>query len=180
MTGVFESPRLRARPWGMEDAEALFEMYRDPQVTEFLPDLAVTTLEEQEERTARLLERVRIYKGGLGAWAKEEKESSRVVGMIMLKNLLITRDRLSDQVEVGWHLARSRWGRGYATEMGAAAMDHGFRTLGLTQIHAVVRPQNARSIRVIERLGMRDLGPTTAYYSGESLLLYRKNEESIG
>ena len=59
-------------------------------------------------------------------------------------------------------------------------MDHGFRTLGLTQIHAVVRPQNARSIRVIERLGMRDLGPTTAYYSGESLLLYRKKEESIG
>src|SRR3712207_9025606 len=48
----------------------------------------------------------------------------------------------TDAIEVGYYLGRSAWGRGVATEAGEAALRHGFETLGLDTIVAVVRPEN--------------------------------------
>ncbi|MFN2625571.1 MAG: GNAT family N-acetyltransferase, partial [Mycobacteriales bacterium] len=68
------------------------------------------------------------------------------------------------EVEVGWHLGRAYWGNGYATEAGAAALDHGFQTVGLDRIFAVVYSENARSLAVCDRLGMTHHGSTDRYY----------------
>jgi RimJ/RimL family protein N-acetyltransferase len=57
-------------------------------------------------------------------------------------------------VEIGWRLAFEHWGRGYATEAARAAVDCGFRRLGLQEIVAFTVPANWRSIRVMEQLGM--------------------------
>lgn len=56
--------------------------------------------------------------------------------------------------EVGWRLAREHWGHGYATEAGAAALAFGFDEVGLDEIVAFAVADNARSRRVMERLGM--------------------------
>jgi RimJ/RimL family protein N-acetyltransferase len=56
-------------------------------------------------------------------------------------------------LEVGWTLAREAWGRGYATEAGRAAMEWAWSELRLPGLISVIRPENARSIRVAERLG---------------------------
>jgi RimJ/RimL family protein N-acetyltransferase len=72
---------------------------------------------------------------------------------------------LTDDVEVGWHLARAHWGHGYATEAARALINHGFHTLNLDTINAVVNPANAASIRVTQRLGMTPLGRTRKYYN---------------
>jgi RimJ/RimL family protein N-acetyltransferase len=56
--------------------------------------------------------------------------------------------------EVGWRLAREHWGHGYATEAGAAALAFGFEEIGLDEIVAFAVADNARSRRVMERLGM--------------------------
>jgi RimJ/RimL family protein N-acetyltransferase len=58
-------------------------------------------------------------------------------------------------VEIGWRLARAHWGRGYAQEAAAAALDHGFGVLGLDEIVSFTVPANHRSRAVMERLGMR-------------------------
>jgi RimJ/RimL family protein N-acetyltransferase len=58
-------------------------------------------------------------------------------------------------VEVGWRLARDAWGHGYATEAARAALAFGFRELGLAEIVSYTTLGNARSIAVMERLGMR-------------------------
>jgi len=59
-------------------------------------------------------------------------------------------------VEVGWRLRRDAWGCGYATEAGRAAVTHGFATLGLDEIVSLIHVDNARSLAVAERLGLRE------------------------
>jgi RimJ/RimL family protein N-acetyltransferase len=62
-----------------------------------------------------------------------------------------------DETEVGWVLRPDVWGHGFATEAGRACVEWGFATLGLPYLTAMIRPDNHRSIRVAERLGMRPL-----------------------
>ena len=57
-----------------------------------------------------------------------------------------------DEVHVGYKLARSHWGLGYATEAAQAWVRYGFDQLNLIRILAFVHPQNAASIRVIQKL----------------------------
>ena len=57
--------------------------------------------------------------------------------------------------EIGWGLARSAWGKGYATEGAAAAMDYVVDHLGWTEIIHTILPENTGSIKVAERLGSR-------------------------
>ena len=57
------------------------------------------------------------------------------------------------ETEVGWAVMPELWGRGYATELGAASVEHGFRDLGLSEIVAFTLPENVASWRVMEKLG---------------------------
>jgi len=57
-------------------------------------------------------------------------------------------------VEIGWRLAIESWGKGYATEAARASLDHGFGDLGLNEIVSFTVPDNSRSRRVMERIGM--------------------------
>ena len=57
-------------------------------------------------------------------------------------------------VEVGWRLARPFWGRGLATEAASAAVSFAFESLGLDSLVSFTARGNARSRRVMERLGM--------------------------
>ena len=88
---------------------------------------------------------------GYGLWAVEERTSGRFVGRIGLSH-----HRLWPQdVEVGWSLDPAVWGRGYATEGGAAALAHAFGELGVDRVVSIVHPENAASIAVMGRLGIR-------------------------
>jgi RimJ/RimL family protein N-acetyltransferase len=134
-------------------------MYSDAEVTHFLlgePDTDVETtatrLRSAEQRSAR--------GAGLGFWAIEERDSGRVAGAVILKPLGDT-----EEIEVGYHLARDSWGKGIATEAAEGALRHGFTTVGLDRIVAVVRPDNPRSLRVIAKLGMRHEGRRHHYGS---------------
>ncbi len=62
--------------------------------------------------------------------------------------------------EVGWGLAREAWGKGYATEGAAAAMDYAFDVLGWTEAIHTIDPDNAASQAVARRLGSTNLGPS--------------------
>ena len=70
--------------------------------------------------------------------------------------------------EIGWGLARSAWGKGYATEGAAAAMDYAVDHLGWTEIIHTILPENTASVRVAERLGSGYLrqAPTPPPFEG--------------
>lgn len=90
---------------------------------------------------------------GFGLWALEVRATGEFVGFAGL-SVPAFEARFMPAVEVGWRLARSAWGKGYATEAGAAAIAFGFGEAGLEEIVSFTTISNHRSRAVMERLGM--------------------------
>jgi RimJ/RimL family protein N-acetyltransferase len=67
-------------------------------------------------------------------------------------------------------IERSRWGRGYAPEAAAVALRYAREELGQDQVISLIRPGNAGSIRVAEKIGERHRGSVELF--GEEALLY--------
>ena len=166
------SARLRIRRWTDADMPRLFAIYSDPQVTRFMPELYVTHIDEIVARHPRLMASYTRYGAGFGVWAAERLDNGHVVGTVMLKHLPGLEDQLTDDVEVGWHLGSDSWGQGYATEMAAAIMDHGFDTQGLERIYALAYLENRASFAVMRRLGMKCIGRNQGYYGGDKADVY--------
>jgi len=74
-------------------------------------------------------------------------------------------------LEIGWQLAPSAWGKGYAVEAGHAVAHYAFAS-GADEIFAVVRPRNARGAATARRVGMEWVGETDKYYA-LTLQVYR-------
>jgi RimJ/RimL family protein N-acetyltransferase len=168
MKCLFKTERLLARPWNPEqDSEAASALYFDPEVMRFLPPRQpLASLEEVRARVERYAD------PGRGSYALIERASGLLVGNVVLGRIPDGDGNLTDDYQVGWHLRRDRWGQGYATEAGKAALERGFLGLGLSVIHALVDPGNTASARVALRLGMEPQGRTERYY-GEELELFR-------
>jgi RimJ/RimL family protein N-acetyltransferase len=60
----------------------------------------------------------------------------------------------TEQIEIGWWLARAWWGRGLATEAARVALCDGFERVGLQRIVAIAQPANKASIGIMRKLGM--------------------------
>ena len=146
---IIDTPRLLLRPWRDEDVDAFAAMFEDPAVMEFLP--------AQTDRAAieAIVGRVRAHfdAHGFGWWAAELKRTGAFIGFIGLSRVPFEA-HFTPAVEVGWRLASTHWGQGYATEGARAALAAGFTQLGLGEIVSFTVPANARSWRVMERIGM--------------------------
>jgi len=59
-------------------------------------------------------------------------------------------------VEIGWRLARSQWGNGFATEAATAALVAGFTEFSLESIYSFTTINNSRSRGVMKKIGMKD------------------------
>ena len=141
--------RLWLRQWRDDDWAPFAALNADTEVMRYFP----STLDERESnafayRNAALLE---VY--GYGLWAVEERASGEFVGMVGL-NQPQWQARFTPCTEVGWRLARSAWGHGYATEAARAALAVAFGPLGLDEVVSFTAVANARSRAVMERLGM--------------------------
>jgi RimJ/RimL family protein N-acetyltransferase len=90
---------------------------------------------------------------GFGLWALELRESGEFIGFTGLA-VPAFEAHFTPAVEVGWRLARSAWGNGYATEAARAALAFGFEEAGLDEIVSFTTAGNRRSLAVMERLGM--------------------------
>lgn len=173
---VFETERLVARPWRPEDAEAAYEIYRDDDVVRFLGSVPqpVESLEAMRERIARWT--AVEWPQGMGFWALATREGT-LVGATLVKPLPPD----TDDVEIGWHLGKAHWGKGYATESGRGAAAYAFDVLGLDVVYAVVVRENEPSLAVARRLGMTHEGSTDRYYGRElELFSLRASDAATG
>jgi [ribosomal protein S5]-alanine N-acetyltransferase len=181
MTILFETQRILVRdPMPKQDAKQLFTIYSDREVMRFL---GTPTAESIEAVRDRFEQRVTFYKeldNGTGLWVVVERASEEIIGIILLKALPNNNGIASENIEIGWHFRRSHWGYGFATEAAKGILAYGFETLQLPAIYAVVYPENERSRRVTQRLGMKPLGRTNEYYGVELLLfvLFNPNERA--
>jgi RimJ/RimL family protein N-acetyltransferase len=85
---------------------------------------------------------------GFGHWVLEEQGSGQLVGRAGLYH-----PPDWPRMEVGWTVAREHWGKGYALEAGSAACTWAHEQLGATHVVSLIKPDNAQSIRVAEKLG---------------------------
>ena len=106
------------------------------------------------EETAAQLARFRDHweRHGFGIFAIEERESGRLVG----RSGPAYHRLWPDDPELGWTLDPAVWGRGYATEAGAACLPPLFEERGFQRLVSIVHPENTRSLAVQDRLGFRD------------------------
>jgi len=161
---ALESKRTRLRAWRPQDATAYQSMLADPEVMRYLGGgpvfrakrIAAQVLARFTEVEARR-ELVRLAGSwqelGLGMWAMEAKADGVLLGSVGFNRLGEWRLGPTD-IEIGWTLARSAWGQGYATEAAAIALHWGFGELGLNEVISVAPVEHVRSIRVMERLGL--------------------------
>jgi RimJ/RimL family protein N-acetyltransferase len=145
---IVETERLWLREYVLDDAEATFEIGRNPLVQRYTGDPCFTSV--QEVRTVLLRHPLEDYrKYGFGRWAMVAKEHGKVIGMAGLKYLSEW-----DEVDVGYRLLPEYWGRGLATEASRASIRYGFEKLKLSRIIGLADPRNVRSVRVLEKCGL--------------------------
>ena len=157
-----ETARLLMRRFRDDDLDDLFGLFADPEVTRFLQDGPTPTREECLQHLANFRNRY-WDEHDFGRWALIDKSDGALVGHCGLR-------LLKGQPELVYVLARSRWGRGLATEAARACLRYAFEHLKLERVVAVTRPPNAASRRVMARLGMTFEGERDFY--GYDCVLY--------
>jgi RimJ/RimL family protein N-acetyltransferase len=177
---LFETDRLGLRLWAPDDARDAFAIYGDAQVMRYLGNTPPhTDLDATRVWLDALIARTAHRTDGRGGWAMVEKATGVAVGTLLLKELpdATPEKRPTEDVEIGWHLRRDRWGRGYATEAARVVLAHAFDTLRLPIVRAVVDPDNLPSQAVAKRLGMRHVGRTRRYYAGVEVELFERTRD---
>ncbi|MFB3921565.1 MAG: GNAT family N-acetyltransferase [Terriglobia bacterium] len=158
-----ETERLTLRMFRAGDLDAYAEMCADPEVMRYINDGRTLTREEAWRDIGLILGHWQLR--GYGLWAAEERSTRTLVGRIGHWN-----PEGWPGFEVGWMLGRRHWGRGFATEGARAALRHAFTVLNVPHVISLIYPDNARSIRLADRLGERLEG--TAEIAKTRLLVY--------
>ena len=147
MDSALRTDRLLLRRWRTEDREPFAAMNGDPRVMEHMQGTM------SPERSDAFIDRIESHweQHGWGLWAVAIPDAAAFVGYVGLWPADYVADGV---VEVGWRLAHHAWGHGYATEAARHAVRLGFERVGLPEIVSFTVPQNGRSRRVMERIGL--------------------------
>jgi RimJ/RimL family protein N-acetyltransferase len=146
---VLETQRLTLRHLVPNDLNALFELYRDPEVRHYFPD-GTRTLEETQQEL-EWFHRGHPKHPQLGLWATVERSSGAFLGRC---GLLPWEIEGQHEVELAFLIDKSRWGQGLATEAATAIANHARTVLGIQRLICLIMPGNTASIRVAQKVGM--------------------------
>lgn len=162
---VIETDRLVLRRQTVDDAPFVLALMNDPDWLRYIGDRGVRTL--ADARAYILDGAVAMYDlHGFGLYLVERKEDRVPIGLCGL----LQRPFLDD-VDLGFALAREHRGQGFAGEAAAATVAYSRDALGLDRIAALVSPDNAASIRLLEGLGFT-FDRTHEYAEGDVVQLF--------
>lgn len=152
MTIFLETDRLLLRRFTADDTDFLYALDGDPDVIRF------TNLDGKRAPYALyrdvLIPRNLLYYNkypGYGYWVAVEKATGADIGWFHFRP---SRDD-PDEIELGYRLQKSAWGKGYATEGSRALVRKGFEELGTVRVTATALATNRASVRVMEKAGLR-------------------------
>ena len=172
---TIHTARLALRPPRESDLPAIIDIFSDPQVCRYLGDGSTRTPDQCE----------RSLRNGIKCWRDRGYGpfmihcGERVISDCLLVPIARSGTDLNDfdqrgpEIEIGYRLAREHWGKGYATEAARAVLNWALGAAGgpaLERVIAVTYPQNTASRGVLEKLGMRCLGASDAYYNVTTVL----------
>ncbi len=147
-----ETERLVLRRFTEDDIDNLAELDSDPDVMRYINGGRPTPRNDfQTELLPAFLDYYARF-AGYGFWAAVEKSSEQFVGWFHLRP---PERAQPDEVELGYRLRRSAWGKGYATEGSRALILEGFAELGVRRVFASTMVVNVASRRVMEKAGLK-------------------------
>jgi ribosomal-protein-alanine N-acetyltransferase len=151
MTLVLETPRLSLRHLRPEDAGFLLELMNEPPYIANIGDRCVRSVAD----AARYIEEkytASYVRHGFGLYLVEVREGGDPIGICGL-----VKREVFDQPDLGFAYLNRFWSKGYATEAAAATLNHARQSLRLSSVYGLVSPKNTRSIRLLEKVGLRYL-----------------------
>jgi ribosomal-protein-alanine N-acetyltransferase len=149
-TADLRGARVLLRRWRSSDLPAFALLNADPEVMAYFP--AALTRADSDALVA--CNEAHFATHGFGLWALEvpgQVPFAGLVGLVVPK----FQAAFTPCVEIGWHLAREHWGKGYAVEAASVVLRAAFGPLGLCEVVSLTVPDNLRSRRVMDRLGMQ-------------------------
>ena len=139
--------RLRMRPYRIDDLDDFHAIVGDPETMRFYAEpFSRDGAREWIERNLQRYEEL-----GFGLFMIEDVKTGELIGSCGPN--VQTVDGIQE-IELGWHVRRDRWGHGIAPESAAACRDWAFANLESDHLIALVRPLNEPSRRVAEKIGM--------------------------
>lgn len=161
--------RLELRALTIDDADAFFAFNSNPEVMRLTGEPPLKSLQEAKDALNRYPDFDTV---GYGRWGCVLKEERKVIGFCGLKYLADL-----GAVDLGYRFLPEYWGRGLATEACLASVEFGFDVLKLDRIVGFVLPENAASIHVLEKVGMRLEGEI--HYQGHRALQYCRDSRNL-
>ena len=146
---ILETERLIVRRLSSDDAEFILELLNQPSFLRYIGDKGVRNTDDAL-RYIQTGPQASYEQYGFGLYLVELKESGAAIGICGL----IKRDSLPD-VDVGFAFLPDYWSHGYAFESASAVMTYGREVLGLKRILAITSLDNAASIKLLEKVGLK-------------------------
>jgi RimJ/RimL family protein N-acetyltransferase len=148
-TKILETKRLILRRLVMDDLDALFALYSDPDVRKYYPEGTLNYEETKEELEWFLNGHPRHPE--LGLWATILKETGQFIGRCGLLPWTIEGQY---EVEVAYMIAKNHWRQGLGSEAAHGILKYGFENLGLSRLICLIDKDNQASIKVATGMGM--------------------------
>jgi ribosomal-protein-alanine N-acetyltransferase len=162
------TPRLKMRPFSLEDTPLLYNILQQREIFKFFPQTENPPLVRVEKIIKVQLRQYEEY--GYGTWAVETRNEPNLIGWCGLNYLPET-----DEEEVAYLFSQAHQGQGYATESAKLSLEYGFQEMGMKRIICLMHPENIASRKVAEKIGMKFLDRKN--YWGLELLRYEKFRE---
>ena len=148
MNLVFETPRLILRQFTESDAPLILQLNSDPEIVKYVHEPVLETEDQAKNIIVNII--LPQYSKNLGRWAIYSKDNNEFIGWCGLKYV-----PARDEIDLGYRLIQSAWGKGLATEAAMHTLEYGFNLLNLQLITGRAHVQNLASIRVLEKIGMQ-------------------------
>ncbi|EAI7237061.1 glutamine-hydrolyzing GMP synthase [Campylobacter upsaliensis] len=175
---ILETPRTYLRPYRLDDLEDLHKILDEK--TMYAWGHAFSK-QECKDWIEQQLQRYQKY--GFGLWAVVDKASGEIIGNAGLnyENITLVSDETKvDEVdssgesqceilELGYIINHRFWGQGLGLEVARACAKYAFSKLGVKELYCLIKEDNAPSLKLAKKLGMRVVGKNIKHYKGQEL-----------
>jgi len=145
---IIETKRLYLRELNLNDKDELADILCDPDSMKYYPN--PFSMEQTVNWIKWNIDNYKKYKHGL--WAVILKGKNVLLGDC---GLTIQEIEGEEVLELGYHIRKEYWNKGYATEAAKACIEYAIDTLKMEKIYSYTKSENLPSIRVAEKVGMR-------------------------
>ena len=143
---ITETKRCIIREFSMQDLDALYDMYQEAGMTDYMEALYCYE-EEREYQKAYIENMYRFY--GYGMWLVFEKETGELVGRAGIEHS----EKLEGEFELGYAVRTKYQRQGYAFEACQAIIAYAATELEIPKLHGIIQKVNIKSITLAEKLG---------------------------